>query len=163
MSDDPAKEVLNRIPYGFYSLTSCNDEDANAMVFNWFSQVSFSPRLVAVGLAKKAYTHGLIDKSGVFAVNIFNEEDQENIKQFTKGRAKAPDKMEGAQFTAGPETGCPILDGAAAFLECKVVEMVDVGGDHDILVGEVVNAGVLKSGEVTDTLSLPDLGWSYAG
>ena len=57
----------------------------------------------------------------------------------------------------------PVLDGAAAFLECKVVQMVDVGGDHDILVGEVISAEILKPGEVGDTLTLPDLGWSYAG
>lgn len=163
MSDDPIKDVLNRIPYGFYSLTSKYEDDVNAMVFNWFSQVSFEPRLVVVGLQKKAYTHGLISKGGVFAVNLFNQEDQDILTQFSKGRAKNPDKMENAEFTPGPETGCPIIDGAAAYLECKVVQMIDVGGDHDILVGEVINAGVLISGEVEDTLTLPDVGWSYAG
>ena len=163
MPGDPIKEALNRIPYGFYSLTSRFEDDANAMVFNWFSQVSFSPRLVAVGLAKKAYTYEMINKSGVFAVNIFNKEDQDALTLFSKARAKRPDKMENAVYTPGPETGCPILEGAAAYLECKVVQMVDAGGDHDILIGEVINAGILKSGDVNDTLSLPYIGWSYAG
>jgi flavin reductase (DIM6/NTAB) family NADH-FMN oxidoreductase RutF len=163
MSDDPIKDALNRIPYGFYSLTSRFEDDTNAMVFNWFSQVSFSPRLVAVGLAKKAYTYEMINKSGVFAVNIFNKEDQETLTLYSKSRAKRPDKMENAVFTAGPETGCPVLKDAAAYLECKVVQMVDAGGDHDILIGEVINAGILKPGEVNDTLSLPHVGWSYAG
>jgi flavin reductase (DIM6/NTAB) family NADH-FMN oxidoreductase RutF len=71
--------------------------------------------------------------------------------------------MESAQYTPGPETGCPILEGAAAFLECKVVEFVDIGGDHEIMVGEVINAGVIKEGKVTDSLTLPHVGWSYAG
>jgi flavin reductase (DIM6/NTAB) family NADH-FMN oxidoreductase RutF len=163
MSEDPIKDVLNRIPYGFYSLTSRFEDDVNAMVFNWFMQTSFTPRLVAVGLSKKAFTHDLISKSGVFAVNLFNMEDQDFLTQFTKPRAKAPDKMEDAYYSPGPQTGCPIFDEAAAFLECKVVQIVDVGGDHDILVGEVINAEVLKPGEVEDTLTLPDLGWSYAG
>jgi len=163
MSDDPIKDALNRIPYGFYSLTSRHEDDANAMVFNWFSQVSFSPRLVAVGLAKKSYTYKLINESGVFAVNIFNKEDQDALTQYSKPRAKRQDKMENAVFTPGQETGCPILEGAAAYLECKVLQMVNVGGDHDILVGEVINAGILKPGDVNDTLSLPYVGWSYAG
>jgi hypothetical protein len=30
-------------------------------------------------------------------------------------------------------------------------------------VGKVVNAGILKPGEVADTLTLPHVGWSYAG
>ena len=82
---------------------------------------------------------------------------------FSKARAKRPDKMANAVFTPGPETGSPILEGAAAYLECKVVNMVNVGGDHDILVGEVVNAAILKPGDVNDTLTLPHVGWSYAG
>jgi flavin reductase (DIM6/NTAB) family NADH-FMN oxidoreductase RutF len=163
MSDDPIKDALNRIPYGFYSLTSKHEDDVNAMVFNWFSQVSFTPRLVAIGLAKKSYTYEMINHSGVFAVNIFNKEDQDSLTAFTKARAKNPDKMKNASFTPGPETGVPILDGAAAYLECKVVQMVNVGGDHDILVGEVINAGILKPGTVDDTLTLPHVGWSYAG
>lgn len=163
MSDDAIKEVLNRIPYGFYGLTSRRDNEVNAMVFNWFSQVSFTPRLVTIGLAKKAYSYGLINESGKFAINVFNKEDQESLTQFSKARAKNPEKMENAVFSPGPETGCPILDGAAAYLECKVVRMIDIGGDHDLLVGEVINAGVLKPGDVNDTLTLPKVGWSYAG
>ncbi len=163
MSDDPIKDALNRIPYGFYSLTSQYEDDANAMVFNWFSQVSFTPRLVAVGLAKKSYTHDLIKKSGQFAVNIFNKEDQDSLTAFSKPRAKNPDKMKNAAFTPGPETGSPILADAAAYLECKVIQLVDIGGDHDLLVAEVINAAILKPGTVNDTLSLPYVGWSYAG
>ncbi len=163
MSDDPIKDALNRIPYGFYSLTSRHEDDVNAMVFNWFTQASFTPRLVAVGLAKNAYSYNLISESGVFAVNIFNQEDQEKLTRFSKGRAKRPDKMDDAQYELGPETGCPVLDGAAAYLECKVVSMVDSGGDHDLLIGEVINAGILKEGKVKDTLTLPHMGWSYAG
>jgi flavin reductase (DIM6/NTAB) family NADH-FMN oxidoreductase RutF len=82
---------------------------------------------------------------------------------FTKARAKRPDKMDNAVWAPGPETGCPILEGAAAYLECRVTQLVDIGGDHDLLVGEVVNAGILKEGEVTDTLTLPSVGWNYAG
>ena len=163
MSRDVIKDVLNRIPYGFYSLTSRNGDDVNAMVFNWFTQASFSPRLVAIGLAKNAYTHGVIEAGGVFAINIFDKDGREAITPFTKSRAKRPDKMENATYSPAPQTGCPILEGAVAYLECKLVQMVDVGGDHDILVGEVINAGVIKEGDVKDTLTLPDIGWSYAG
>jgi flavin reductase (DIM6/NTAB) family NADH-FMN oxidoreductase RutF len=163
MSDDPIKEALNRIPYGFYALTSRNEDDVNAMVINWAMQASFSPRLVAIGLQKKAYSHGVISEGGVFAINIFNAGDQEAMMGFTKGRARNPEKMAQANYTLGKETGCPVLDGAAAYLECKLVQMVDVGGDHDILVGEVIGAEILKEGNVDDTLTLPHVGWSYAG
>jgi len=163
MSDDPIKDVLNRMPYGFYSITSRNGDDVNAMVANWVTQASFTPRLMAVGLQKKAYSHDVIEKGGVFAVNLFLKEDQEAMMPFTKGRAKNPDKMKEAEYEAAPETGCPVLQGAAAYIECKVIDLIDVGGDHDILVGEVVGGDVRKEGDVTDTLTLPHVGWSYAG
>jgi flavin reductase (DIM6/NTAB) family NADH-FMN oxidoreductase RutF len=163
MSDDPIKDALKLIPYGFHSLTSRHGDDVNAMVFNWFSQVSFEPRLVAVGLQKDCYSHGLIEKEGVFAVNIFREEDKEAIMPLTKGRAKKPNKMQEVSYKPGPETGCPVLDGAAAYLECKVSQIVDIGGDHDIVVAEVINAGLLKEADLDDILTLPKIGWSYAG
>jgi flavin reductase (DIM6/NTAB) family NADH-FMN oxidoreductase RutF len=163
MTEDLIKDGLRRMPYGFYAITSRSEDDMNAMVANWLTQVSFEPRQLALGLQKTCYSHELIEKGGVFAVNIFRKEDEDSIKPFTKGRAKNPDKMKDASFTPAPETGCPILDGAAAYLECRVVKIVDTGGDHDIVVGEVVAAGVAKPGEVADTLTLLDLGWSYAG
>lgn len=163
MSEDTVKEALMRMPYGFYSITSRSDDDVNAMVANWVMQTSFTPRLMAMGLAKKSHSLGVIEAGRVFAINIFNKEDKEAIMPFSGGRAKRPEKMENANYTPGPETGCPILEGAAAYIECKVKQMVDIGGDHIILVGEPVNAGILKEGEVTDTLTLPHMGWSYAG
>lgn len=163
MANDPIKQALRMMPYGFYSITSCTEDDANAMVANWVTQVSFEPRLVAIGLQKTSYTHGLIEKGGKFTINIVREEDADLIKPLTKGREKNPDKMKELAHSPAPNTGCPVLEGAAAYLECQVVDLIDVGGDHDVLVGEVVGADVMKPGEPAEMLSLPDLGWSYAG
>ena len=163
MSDDPIKDALRLMPYGFYSLTSRNGDDVNAMVANWITQASFTPRLVVVGLQKTCYTHGVIEKGRVFCLNLFKKEDQEAMMPFTKSRAKKPDKMKDATYTTSPETGCPVLEGAAAYVECRVVDILDVGGDHVILVGEAVGAAVLKEAQVTDMMTLPHIGWSYAG
>ena len=62
-----------------------------------------------------------------------------------------------------PETGCPVLAGAAAYVEFKVSRIINIGGDHDIIVGQPVGAEVLKATEPGDVLTLPHLGWSYAG
>lgn len=163
MSDDPIKDALKRIPYGFYAITSRSGDDRNIMVANWLTQVSFEPRRVALGLQKTSYTHSLVEKGGVFAVNIFLTSDQDAIKPFTKGRAKNPQKMENADYTLAPQTGCPVLAAAAAYFECRVVAIHDDGGDHSLVVGEVIGAEILKPGEAGDSLNLPALGWSYAG
>jgi flavin reductase (DIM6/NTAB) family NADH-FMN oxidoreductase RutF len=163
MSDDLAKDALRRMAYGFYSITSRSGDTVNAMVANWVMQVSFEPRLIALGLQKTSRSYGLINEGRVFAVNIFNKADADAIRPFTKSTAKNPDKMKDAKWTPAPQTGCPILEGAAAYVECRVINKLETGGDHDVMVGEVVGAGVMKPGEAGDTLTLVDLGWSYAG
>jgi len=44
-----------------------------------------------------------------------------------------------------------------------VVAIHENGGDHSLVVGEVIGAEIIKPGEASDTLNLPALGWSYAG
>ena len=48
------------------------------------------------------------------------------------------DKFEGVSYKVGAN-GAPILDGALAFLECKVTQKID-GGDHTIYIGEIEQA-----------------------
>ena len=163
MSNDSIKDALKMVPYGFFAVTSRYGDDMNAMVANWISQVSFDPRLVAIGLQKSSYTHGIIEKGGVFAINIFRAEDEDAMMPFTKSRSKNPDKMKDARYSISPETGCPVLAGAAAYIEFKVSHVVDIGGDHDIVVGTPVGAEVLKPAEVSEIMTLAHLGWSYAG
>lgn len=163
MNEEAITDALKMMPYGFYSITSKAGDKVNAMVANWITQVSFEPRLIALALQKTSFTHSLVDQERVFAINIFRSEDVERIKPYSKSRSKNPEKMAEAQFEPGPETGCPVLDGAAAVIEFKVVEIVDIGGDHDIVVGEPLDAQVFSAGEPAESLTLMDLGWSYAG
>jgi flavin reductase (DIM6/NTAB) family NADH-FMN oxidoreductase RutF len=163
MSDDLVKDALRMMAYGFYSITTHSGSEVNAMVANWVIQCSFEPRQVALALQKTSHSYLLVESGKVFAVNIFNKADAEAIKPFTKSAAKNPDKMKTAHYSLSPETGCPILAGAAAYIECRIVGKLDTGGDHDVIVGEVVGGGVQKAGDAASTLTLVDLGWSYAG
>lgn len=163
MSDDPIKTALRLMPYGFYSVTSKTENDENAMVLNWVTQASFSPHLLALGIQNDCHSYELIKESQVFTLNIFQLADQKAMMPFIKNQAKNPDKMKNATYTFAPETGCPVLDGATAFVECRVTEIVETGGDHNIVIGECINAEVLKESEVGDSMTLMALGWSYAG
>jgi flavin reductase (DIM6/NTAB) family NADH-FMN oxidoreductase RutF len=60
-------------------------------------------------------------------------------------------------------TGVPILDEAAAYLECEVEQIVDTGAGHSVVIAKVAGAGVRDEGESDETLTLLDIGWSYSG
>ena len=163
MESQSISTALNLIPYGFYAVTSRAGEDRNAMVLNWFSQVSFEPQQVVIGLQNSSYTMGLVKESKKFVVNIFRKEDANEIKLYTKSRKKNPDKFKQANTIDGPVTGVPILKEAAAYLECAVLEIIDTGAGHSVVLAKVVGGEVFKESGAADILTLPDLGWSYAG
>ena len=163
MTTQEASNALNLIPYGFFAVTSRAGDDRNVMVLNWLTQVSFEPQHLVIGLQNSAYTMGLVKESRKFVVNLFRKEDASVIKQFTKSREKNPEKFESANYSDGPVTDVPVLDEAAAYVECEVEEIYDTGAGHSVVIAKVVGGGVRKEGEAADTLTLPDLGWSYAG
>lgn len=160
---EPMRDALHLIPYGFYAITTRNGADRNVMVANWLTQVSFEPRLMAFGLQTDSYSFGIVKSTLVFGVNIFRKTDADVIRQFTKSRAKHPEKIEAMHYTDGAETGVPMLNEAAATLECRVQQIVDVHGDHAIVVAEVVGAKVARMSKIEDVLTLADFGWSYGG
>jgi flavin reductase (DIM6/NTAB) family NADH-FMN oxidoreductase RutF len=78
---------------------------------------------------------------------------------FFKPAERDGNSISGESFHSG-STGVPILDSTPAYVECKLVQTVEIG-DHSIFVGEVVDAGVSKQPERRPddaTLWLKDLG-----
>jgi flavin reductase (DIM6/NTAB) family NADH-FMN oxidoreductase RutF len=163
MSEKAISDALKMFPYGFYALGSRHGDEQNIMVLNWVTQASFEPQLMAVAIQISSFSYGLIEHSGQYVLNLFKAVDQTAIEGFTKPRAKNPEKMAGAAISAAPMTGAPVLDAAAAFLECSVRQRVETGGDHDIFLAEIISGEVRKPGKADETLNLPEVGWSYAG
>ena len=144
MDADKKKMALRMIPYGIYVLTAkANDGEIAAATVNWVTQTAFSPPLVAVGVKTDSATYDVIKKSGHFALNMLGKGQQAMAFAFFRPAEVDGNKISGEPFVAG-ETGAPILESAQAAVECKLVEVVELG-DHHIVVGEVVNAVVHKT------------------
>lgn len=101
---------------------------------NSFNSVSMDPPLVLWSLDKRAYSLEAYETAEHFVVNILAADQVSLANRFaTSGET---DKFRGVSFTEGLG-GAPILDGCAAHFQCKK-SFVYEGGDHLILVGEVV-------------------------
>ncbi|HEX5022341.1 MAG TPA: flavin reductase family protein, partial [Candidatus Binatia bacterium] len=70
-----------------------------------------------------------------FTVNFLSEEQEDVSRRFA---TKGIDKFAGLQWHPGVN-GVAILDAALGYVECKITQCYD-GGDHTIVVGEIVNA-----------------------
>lgn len=109
-----------------------------ALTATAFSSVSVSPPLCLVCIDKRARTHQPLLRQGCFAVSILSAEQEQLSARFA---APIADRFAGVRWRPGEVTGCPIIHGALAYMECQVVE-VHSGGDHDIFLGAVTSVQV---------------------
>ena len=146
MEEDQKKIALRMIPYGLYVLTAeSKSGKIAAATVNWVTQASFNPPLVAVGVKVDSFAHSAIKEAGSFALNILGKKQNDIAFTFFKPQERADMSIGGQPFQKGV-TGSPIFENLPAFVECRMVEVVEKG-DHSIFVGEVVNAGVKEQAE----------------
>lgn len=155
------KHALRLVPYGLY-LAGAKREDGSQSInlVSWFTQVSFDPCRVVLGLHREGSAFAAAKETGVLALNILGENDGETMKSFYKHVDVADGKAGPLEVQDGPATGCPLLPALPASLELKLVE-VWAGGDHAPCLFEVVEAHVHD--EDAKALSHEAVGLHYAG
>jgi flavin reductase (DIM6/NTAB) family NADH-FMN oxidoreductase RutF len=159
--DKLRRRVLWKFPSGLYVIGSRGAERRNLMTANLVTQVSFEPKLVAVAVEEDAVTHALIDESGAFTVNVLDREDRVIVRKFTKPVDVEGPTANGFPFHDAPVTGCPVLDQAVAFVDCRLWRTVDCG-TSTLFIGEVVDAGFQRD-EDTPVLRMEDTRMNYGG
>ena len=141
-------KALHNITYGVYVVTSKADGRINGQAANTVFQISSEPATLAVSINKQNLTHGLIEKSRLFAVSVLPEETPISlIGQFGFKSGRDVDKFEGVKYET-TENGIPYLtaDDSLAYIEAKVIQEVDAN-THTIFIGEVTDAKVLREGK----------------
>ena len=127
------RSALRRFASGVTVVTVSHDEELHGMTASSFASVSLDPPQILVCLDKASRTRALILEKGSFAVNILSDDQEEVSRSFSRRGTKPFDRLGHRTGVAGD----PLLDGAIAYIECRLDQMVEAG-DHDIFVGEVV-------------------------
>jgi flavin reductase (DIM6/NTAB) family NADH-FMN oxidoreductase RutF len=154
------KTSLRTIPYGLYVLTT-NDGKGHltAATVNWVMQASFAPPLVAVGVKADSHGRAALAEGAHFGLCMLGKDQKDVAYTFFKPTVAEGGKLSGQPYHDG-STGAPILDAAIAAVEVRVTAIVE-GGDHHVVIGEVVDAHVMKepAGRPDEAiLELKDLG-----
>ena len=157
--DVEAKKVLLRkIPHGLFVCGVREGDEVNGFTASWVTQGSFEPPLVVMGVRADSTSHGIIERTGRFSLNVMRADQKDLVAVFFK-----PQKAMGGRFDAAPfhegELGLPLLEDAIGGVECELVGQVK-HGDHTVFVGEVKSAQLLADGEA---LTLASTGWNYGG
>lgn len=109
---------------------------AHGVTANSFSSVSMEPPLILWSQALTSRSYSAFRDTDHFAVNILAEDQVAISNHFAKSR---DDKFDGVAHRSGLGE-VPVVDGAAACLECVKVESHLVG-DHMVYIGRVERIG----------------------
>ncbi|MDJ0599267.1 MAG: diflavin flavoprotein [Crocosphaera sp.] len=142
---DRLQQALGRI-VGSLSIVTCQQEElSGAMLASWISQATFNPPGFTVAVAKERAIESLLHKGSSFVLNILREGDHIGLmKHFLKPFSPGEDRFEGVK-TEVADNGCPILQEALAYLECKVGDRMECG-DHWVIYAMVTKGQVLQDG-----------------
>lgn len=114
-------------------------DETTLMAAGWHTALSFAPALYAVSVSPKRHTYGLLKRAREFTVNWMPASSYELIAQVGSTSGREYDKIEQFGIKTDPSVviKSPVLTDAYASYECKVQEIRRYG-DHDLVVGEIV-------------------------
>jgi flavin reductase (DIM6/NTAB) family NADH-FMN oxidoreductase RutF len=133
VSSDEFRRALSRFASGV-TVVSTRDTTGklHGITVSAFCSVSLEPPMVLICIEKGTTSHPAFEESGVFIVNILNEDQAWLSEKFADPQR---DKFEGVDHHEGID-GVPVLSDALASLECRITFSYH-GGDHSIFVGQV--------------------------
>lgn len=136
---DPAayRRAMGRFATGVTVVTARVGAIDHAMTANAFASVSLEPLLVLVCVEREARFHDAVVEAGEWGVSILDGSARAASEWLaTRGRP-LHGQLDRVAHHYGVATGAALLDASLATMECRTVDLYP-GGDHSIVVGEVV-------------------------
>ncbi len=131
------RSALGTFCTGVTVITTRGPDEPFGMTATSFMSVSLDPPLVLVCVISGTLGSETISQNGVFAVNILSHQQEPLSRYFaSRDRPRGADAFREVAHRDGV-TQSPILQGAAAYVDCRVVDSFEIG-DHVIFIGEVV-------------------------
>ncbi len=123
-------------------LVGCGDspENWNLITVSWVGTVCTNPAMCYVSVRPERHSYGLLKRTGEFVINLTTEEmaratDWCGVKS---GREFDKFKETGLTPVRGSVVGAPVVVESPLSIECRVVDVKELGSHHMFL-AEVVN------------------------
>ena len=137
LSSTEFRRAMGCFATGVTIITVDLDGEVHGMTANAFASVSLDPMLVLVCVDHTTRTHAHMHAKKRFGINVLSE-DQRAISEYYARPERTHEQAEaeaGARFDR-TQHGTPMLQGALAYLECRLHSAQDAG-DHTIFIAEV--------------------------
>jgi 3-hydroxy-9,10-secoandrosta-1,3,5(10)-triene-9,17-dione monooxygenase reductase component len=138
-------KALGRIPSGVFILTTRHDGESAAMMVSWAQQVAFEPPAISIAMHKDRPIRQVVRASGRLALAVVAEGDNSLLKKYARGVPPGQDPFDGVEViqTSG---GLTVPKVALAWLEGRVIQTCEFGGDHELLIAQITDGAVLRDG-----------------
>jgi len=121
-------------------LVSCGSgERANIITLAWVGTLCSKPPLVGISVRPSRYSHGLIEETSEFVINLPSAEQVRWVDHCGVVSGRDEDKWAACDFTPAPatEVQAPIIAECPVNIECRVRQTLSLGS-HDLFISEVV-------------------------
>lgn len=135
LDDATFRQTMGSFVSGVTVVTTIHDNVRYGMTVSSFASLSLQPQLLLVCLTSTLPTYVAITQSQRFGVSILAANQAHISQQFA---SRAIDKFADVAWYTG-DTGLPLIADACATIECTVAA-IHPGGDHAIVVGEIITA-----------------------
>jgi flavin reductase (DIM6/NTAB) family NADH-FMN oxidoreductase RutF len=140
------RSMMARFATGVTVVAARHGPLLTGMTANAIASISIEPPLMMASISRKSETHAAIHGSHAFAVSVLSDGQRLLAECFAQPTSAAKLKRFCDAEWHEAETGSPILDGAIAYFDCRLIA-THPGGDHAIFVGEIVAAGFDEAAE----------------
>jgi flavin reductase (DIM6/NTAB) family NADH-FMN oxidoreductase RutF len=123
-------------------VSSAHGGRRNVMAAAWNMALDFDPPKVCVVIDKTTFTRELVEASGEFALNVPMRAIAPQTLAVGNlcGRETGKFEQLGLASFAAERIAAPLLEGCAAWLECRVIPEPHNQQRYDLFIGEVVAA-----------------------
>ncbi len=135
------RDAMGSFATGVCVVTTADGVAPLGMTINSFSSVSLEPPLVLWSIQYTSDCFDAFNNAQKFAINILSEEQQQHSAIYSR---RSEHQLDAAHYSLG-RTGAPVLRDSLATFECRTWARYP-GGDHLILVGEVLALTTRPSG-----------------
>ena len=155
----PLRRAYKLINHGPTTLiTSASGDRKNVMAAAWVMGIDYEPARVAAVIAEDTFTRRLIEESGEFVVNVPTAAMIDVVYAVGKVSGEDEDKIATHVLATSPASivVAPLVEGCAAWLECRVIPEPGVQGRYDLFVADVVAAWADDASWVDGVWRFPD-------
>ncbi|MFI1016318.1 flavin reductase family protein [Streptomyces sp. NPDC020965] len=135
------RDAMRRWATGVAVVTTEGPDGPHGMTVNSLLSISLDPPTLLISLKRGSRTHGILERTPGFTVNILAGEQRELADRFTRRREIGEHEFDGVRRRPSPDGGGPELEGGLAVLTCRTTERVEVA-DHSLIIATVSRARV---------------------